>query len=161
MTETPIVETPKAAAIATGCLPCSMGHFGTASGLMQETTRFSHGPDGIASPEVIDRINMSLDEFNALERVDLRPEMIVQLSGWEKELAQRALTESRAARHKLENIHTSEELEEVAAHIQTVRKEIGKEWFQNKLKALSPEDKEEINHKLLQKLNEMGSDEDN
>ena len=153
-----IVQPGKAQEIAVGCVPCSMGHFGTCSGLLNESVRFSHGGDGVGSPEVIDRVNMCMDELNAMERVDLRPEMITQLSGWEKELAEKVLTESTRARHKLEGLTTAEELEEAASTISTTRKEIGREWFQHKLGALSKEDKDEVSKRIMAKIEEMAND---
>lgn len=68
----------KATSIASGCVPCAIGHLGTCSGLLNEAMRFAN-KDGMTSPEVIDRVGMCLDELNAMERVDLRPEMVVNL----------------------------------------------------------------------------------
>ena len=150
-------ESGKASAIATGCVPCAMGHFGTCSGILNESVRFAHGEQGLASPEVADRIGMCLDELNAMERVDLRPEMTVQLTGWEKELADKALAESRATRHALEAIQSADDLEMAAAKIQTARKDIGRQWFQNKLAALSPADKDEISKRVMAKIQEMAN----
>ena len=152
-----VVEEEKATTIATGCVPCAMGHFGTCTGILNESLRFAHGQEGMASPEVIDRVNMCMDELNAMERVDLRPEMTVQLTGWEKELAERALTESRGIRHALEGIQDVNSLEAVAAKTQTTRKEIGRTWFQNKLQNMSPTDKDEIKRRVMAKIEEMAS----
>jgi hypothetical protein len=155
------IEEGKAKTIATGCVPCAMGHFGTCSGLINESVRFAHSEDGVASPEVIDRVNMCMDELNAMERVDLRPEMIVQLDGWEKELAEKVLTESRATRHLLEGLTTPDELQEAAAKIQETRQEIGRKWFQNKLKNMSSDDQNEISRRVMAKIQEMATvDED-
>jgi hypothetical protein len=166
-TETSIVKSPqvevadgKAKDIATGCVPCAMGHFGTCSGILNESIRFAKGADGMASPEVIDRVNMCLDELNAMERVDLRPEMTVQLEGWQKELADKALAESRSIRHTLEGIHSYEDLEKVAARTQTSRKAIGREWFKNALPNMSPEDKEEVKRRVLAKIEAMAAAEE-
>jgi hypothetical protein len=136
---------------------CAMGHFGTCTGILNESLRFAHGQEGMASPEVIDRVNMCMDELNAMERVDLRPEMTVQLTGWEKELANRALAESRGIRHALEGLKDVGSLEEVAAQTQTTRKEIGRAWFQNKLQNLSPNDKDEIKRRVMAKIEEMAA----
>lgn len=114
--------------IATGCLPCALGHFGTCSGLLNEAMRFAR-KDGLNSNEVIDRVNMCLDELNAMERVDLRPELIANLPQEEKGIANRALSESRGLRHQLEGMSSVEELEQSAAQTQTTRKEIGRAWF--------------------------------
>jgi hypothetical protein len=130
--ETPAAPPSKATEIPTGCVPCAIGHFGTCSGLLNEAMRFAHG-DGIASGEVIDRVNMCMDELNAMERVDLRPEMIASLPRRQKKIAESALSESRQLRHRLEGIRTADELEQVAANTQTVRREIGRAWYQERL----------------------------
>lgn len=141
----------KASEVATGCVPCSIGHLGTCSGLLNEAVRFAN-KDGMDSNEVIDRVNMCLDELNTMERVDLRPELITQLPDWEKELAHKALQASRGTRHQLESLKTTGDLEIVAAATQTIRSEVGRAWFKEKLRGMSPEDKEEINKRMMQKL---------
>ena len=141
----------KASEIATGCVPCAIGHFGTCSGLLNEAMRFAKS-DGIESSEVIDRVNMCLDELNAMERVDLRPEMIAELPEWEKELANRALTESRATRHALESISDVETLEKVAANTQSARQEIGRAWFKERIKRMPKEEKAKLAEKAMERL---------
>lgn len=141
----------KATSVESGCVPCSIGHLGTCSGLLNEAVRFAR-KDGIASSEVIDRVNICTDELNALERVDLRPEMITNLPAWEKKLAEQALNESRAIRHKLESLSTFEELEKVAASTQSTRQHIGREWFQQRLSKMPKEEKTELIEKTLEKL---------
>lgn len=128
---------PKAKSIASGCIPCSLGHFSTCSGLLNEAMRFAL-KEGM-SGEVNDRVNMCVDELNALERVDLRPEMTTELTGWEKELAIKTLNTSRSIRHGLEGLTTVEDLEKAAANTQINRKEIGREWFQHKTASLPPD----------------------
>jgi hypothetical protein len=150
----------KAKEIATGCIPCAMGHLGTCSGILNESVRFAKTDAGVGSPEVIDRVNMCLDELNAMERVDLRPEMTTQLTGWEKDLAERALAESRSIRHTLEGMKDVKELEKVAATTQTSRKEIGRTWFQNKLVNMNDTDKEEIKRRVLAKIEELAAAEE-
>jgi hypothetical protein len=122
----------KAAGIEAGCLPCSIGHLGTCSGLLNEAMRFAK-KDGIASGEVINRVNICLDELNALERVDLRPELIITLPEWQKSLAGEALAESRSTRHRLEGIASVDDLEQAAATLQKTRNDVGKAWFENRL----------------------------
>jgi hypothetical protein len=139
---------------------CAMGHFGTCSGILSESIRFSRSPEGLASPEVIDRVNMCMDELNAMERVDLRPEMTVQLTGWEKDLANKALSESRNLRHMLEGLKSIDELEKASAMTQTTRKEIGREWFQKKLSTMSDTDKDEIKRRVMAKIEEMAATEE-
>ena len=126
--------------VATACIPCAMGHYGTCTGLLNEAMRFAK-KEGIDSGEVIDRVNMCMDELNAMERVDLRAELIVDLSEWEKGLANKALTGSRSLRHGLERLSSTDDLERVAATTQTTRNEIGREWFKQRLSTMSKEEK--------------------
>jgi hypothetical protein len=154
---TEIAPASKATAIATGCVPCAMGHYGTCTGILNEAMRFARGGD-ISNPEVIDRVNMCMDELNSMERVDLRPEMTVQLSGWEKELAEQALKDSRAIRHNLENLQSTSELEEIAAKTQTSRQEIGRRWFQAKLQNMSPDEKTAMQKRVLERIEAMATE---
>ncbi|MFA5991831.1 MAG: hypothetical protein WC794_06330 [Candidatus Doudnabacteria bacterium] len=149
----------KATAIATGCVPCSLGHFSTASGLLNEAIRFAN-KDGMSS-DVIDRVSSAIDEFNALERVDLRPEMTVNLEGNIKKLAIRTLKDSRDIRHGLENLSTPEELEILAAKAQNSRKVIAREWFEEKIanSKLSESDKTLVRDSLDKKLQEAEDEE--
>lgn len=149
----PIAEEGKASSVEAGCVPCAIGHFGTCSGLLNEAMRFAN-KDGLGSSEVIDRVNMCLDELNAMERVDLRPEMITNLPDWEKKLANGALTASRATRHGLEGLTTGNDLEKVAASTQTARTEIGRKWFQERLARMPKEEKERLAEKAIEKLEE-------
>lgn len=137
----------KAQAIATGCVPCSIGHLGTCSGLLNEAMRFARS-DGIASEEVINRCNMCLDELNALERVDLRPELIHGLPDWEKQLAEEALELSRSLRHGLEGLSSVDALEAVTAKTQGTRQKIGSAWFRERLSRMSPEQREMVEQKI-------------
>lgn len=140
-------HTQKATAIATGCIPCSLGHIGTCTGLLNEAMRFAR-KDGVGADEVIERVNMCLDELNALERVDLRPEMIQELPPWEKDLAEQALALSRSLRHDLEGISDVDTLEIVAAHTQTSRQEIGRVWFKERLSRMTPEQQVQLKTEL-------------
>jgi len=148
-----ITEEGKASSIEAGCVPCAIGHFGTCSGLLNEAMRFAK-KDGVGSSEVIDRVNMCLDELNAMERVDLRPELITDLPDWEKELANRALTASRATRHGLEELTTGNGLEKVAASTQKARTEIGRGWFKERLARMPKEEKEKLAERAIEKLEE-------
>jgi hypothetical protein len=136
--------------VATGCIPCSIGHLGTCSGLLNEAMRFAH-KDGVQSDEVIKRVNMCLDELNTLERVDLRPEMIHDLPDWEKSMADNALDLSRSLRHDLEQLSSLPELEGIAAKTQGTRQAIGATWFKEKFKRMSPEQRKQVEERLLEK----------
>jgi hypothetical protein len=151
--ENPVIASEKATAAATGCVPCSIGHLGTCSGLLNEAMRFAR-KDGVQSEEVIGRVNMCLDELNALERVDLRPELIHGLPDWEKTLAEKALSLSRSLRHDLEGLSTLESLEGIAAKTQGTRQEIGKSWFKERISRMSPEQREHVEQELEKIANE-------
>lgn len=142
-TEIPPPVENKATAVKTGCIPCSLGHFGAANGMLAEAMRFAR-KEGLGSGEVIDRVGEALDEFNALERKDMTPAMMQQLPEWEHELALKALDMSRKARHDLEALDSVEDLEKVAALVETTRKELGRAWFQAKFKTLTPENQQKV-----------------
>ena len=118
--------------IATACIPCSLGHFSTSVGLLNEAIRFKK--DGITSNEILDRIAQVLQEQNALERIDLAPIKIQNLVGWERDLAQGALDQSRSVRHTLENIENIEELAELAANTDRYYRNLSRAWFTHKIK---------------------------
>jgi len=146
----PSTTREKATGIATGCIPCSIGHLGTCSGLLNEAMRFAR-KDGVQSDEVIKRVNMCLDELNALERVDLRPEMIHDLPDWEKPMAEKALDLSRSLRHDLEQVPDLSMLEGISAKTQTTRNEIGKSWFKERFTRMTPEQQRLVEDKLREK----------
>jgi hypothetical protein len=147
----PPESSEKAMAIATGCVPCSIGHLGTCSGLLNEAMRFARS-DGIQSEEVISRCNMCLDELNALERVDLRPELMHGLPDWEKALAEKALNLSRSLRHDLEGVSTVDALEGITAKAQGTRQDIGSSWFRERLSRMTPEQRQIVEQKLKEKF---------
>ena len=134
--------------VATGCVPCSISHFGTCAGLLNEAMRFAR-KDGLESNEVIDRINKSLDELNALERVDLDSEKIYNLPPGDKEIAVKALNASRATRHSLESLTTVDDLESVTADVQTIRRDIGRDWYRYRLSQLPREKLNEADLEML------------
>jgi len=127
----PSEKTSQAENIATACVPCALGHFSTSSGLLNECVRFKD--DGITSNEVLDRVAKVLAEQNALERVDLTPEMIAQSPEWEREMAERALKESRSLRHKLEGLQSMDDIEAAAAETATFYRKLNREWYQKRL----------------------------
>lgn len=131
----------KVISIKSGCVPCSIGHVGTCTGLLSEGMRFARS-EGINSPEVIDRVTKCLQELNTMERVDLTEEKIVQLPPKEKEIAVKALQISRNIRHGLEGLTTANDLEALTAETQTASKEIAREWFNERLAKVPKEIKE-------------------
>lgn len=128
----------EAASRGTACLPCSQDHLSTCSGLLAEALRFARS-DGIESPEVITRIGLCRDELNALERVDLRPEVTAQLPDWEKELVGNVLNGSRGLRHDMTEISGVADLERVAGAAQALRGKIVKGFFVERLKRSTPQ----------------------
>ncbi len=155
---TPIAKKPpegqdKASGIEAGCVACATGHLGTCSGVLNEAMRFAR-KDGIKSVEVIDRVNICMDELNALERIDLRPELTLNLPPWEKELADKALAASRTIRHNLEGMSNIDDLELAAATTQATRQKVGREWFRQRLANLSPEEKKKVAEKAIEKVEE-------
>lgn len=144
-------QTEKASSIEVGCVPCAIGHLGTCSGLLNEAMRFAR-KEGVGSSEVIDRVNICVDELNALERVDLRPELTVNLPSWEKELADEALKASRSARHSLEGMTSVGGLEQATADIQRHRQDIGRDWFKQRLAKMPKKEKAKLAEKAIEKL---------
>jgi len=113
----------------TACVTCSINHLSACAGLLSdEAIRFARR-EGVTSEEVIRRISRCQDQLNAMEREDLAVEKVAQLPDWEKKLAIEAQNKSAEIRHKLENISSIEDLENVALEIKTVRDELGKKWF--------------------------------
>ncbi|MHB8084315.1 MAG: hypothetical protein ACYDHZ_00620 [Dehalococcoidia bacterium] len=124
-----------ATSIKKGCLPCTIGHFSTCTGLLNEAMRFARA-EGLGSDHVQENTQMCLDELNALERVDLRPERIEQLPAWEKELAIEALGKSREFRHEIEGLSDVDALSKLAANTQGSRMSLAKRWAHKKLASL-------------------------
>jgi len=120
----------------TACIPCTNDHLSTCSGLLAEALRFAR-KDGIQSIEVISRVGLCNDELNAMERVDLRPELTVSLLQWEKQLANDALNGSRDLRHNMADVASVEDLENVAAKAQTLRRHIGESWLKGRIASMS------------------------
>lgn len=165
----------KATEIATGCIPCAVGHLGTCSGLLNEAMRFAR-EDGIDSNDVVDRVGYCLDELNTMERVDLRPEMIVNLPEDEKALANRVLAASRNTRHALETAISTDSLERVAADTQILRTEVWREHMKARTtialpqvlkenlgveyEELSPKDQEALKQRIIEKIDELEIEEE-
>ncbi|MBA7568475.1 hypothetical protein ES708_10204 [subsurface metagenome] len=137
--------------IATACVPCALGHFSTSAGLLNEAVRFKR--EGISSNEILDRIAKCLQEQNALERVDLAPEMLQNTTPWEKGLVEEALQQSRALRHKLERIKSIDELEQVAADAASYYRELNREWYKGRFSHLGKEKVEAIEKRLSSEAN--------
>ncbi len=152
-----VTNEPSGEKVATSCVGCAIGHLATCSGLLKEAVRFA--PQGMDEPHIIQNLNICLDELNAMERVDLVPDKIVELPSWEQDLAHQALAVSRETRHFIESgIVSGDQLEKLSAHLTNVRQVIGTAWLQQKLRALSKEDKEEIQRRVMAKLENIGEE---
>jgi len=136
----------------TACIPCSQDHLSTCSGLLAEALRFAR-KDGVESVEVISRIGLCRDELNAMERVDLRPELTSQLPDWERRLANNVLNMSRNLRHDMAEILSVDDLEKIAGSAQKVRGDIGQQWLKGRIENMSPEEKAKVREKAQQMLN--------
>ncbi len=123
---------PKQETVAIACVPCCLGHFATSAGLLNEAVRFKG--EGITSNEIADRIAKVLAEQNALERVDLTPEKIRGAPPWERDIAEEALQQSRALRHRLETIQTIDDLEQAAADTEGYYRSLNREWWKRRFK---------------------------
>lgn len=135
----------------TGCIPCSVNHLSTCSGLLSEALRFARS-EGLGSEEVISRVGLCGDELNAAERVDLRAEKVAELPPAEKELAHQLLVEVRGLRHQLENLADAQGLEGLTARMQSLRTQVGKEWWMLRLRNLSPEEKAKLKELAQKKV---------
>jgi len=136
LTTAPVAEEAKTAiekiASARACLSCADDHWSTISGALSEALRFARD-EGISSDQVQGRIALARDEMNIMERVDLQPTAIAQLSGKEKELALWSLVHSRDFRHTVGNITTVDDLERAAARAKTLSEEHSKQYRQIRL----------------------------
>lgn len=124
--------------VGTGCIPCSVSHVATVAGQLNEAVRFAR--EDVLNPEVSIRIDNSLSEIAACERIDLAPENLVNLPSKEKEIANRAAARVRDLRHKLEWFKTADDLEQAASEATALQHDIGREWIILRLKGVSAEE---------------------
>lgn len=145
----------------TACIPCADDHLSTCSGLLSEAMRFAR-KDGIESSEVITRLGLCRDELNAMERVDLRPELTSTLPQWEKQIANLALNGSRDLRHDMAEMNSVDDLEKVAAKATRLRKEVSSRWMKGRLSQMSPEERKSVEERakaIRAKLGQTGEQE--
>jgi len=128
--------------IATACVPCALGHFSTSAGALNEAMRFKK--DGINSDFVLDEIALAIQEQNILERMDLTPEKLQNTPGWERQIAEEALLQSRQLRHRLEGVQSMEELEQMAADTARFYKKINRAWYKGRFRNLGRDKSEAI-----------------
>ncbi len=119
------------------CDICALDHFSTCAGLMQHARDFALR-EGIESQEVITRIARCREQLNSLEREDLTPANIVQLSPAEQKIAHNFLPKSSELRHALNDITSIDKLENVAANAQEISSSFQNEIFRFQLKREIP-----------------------
>ena len=142
-------EESQAAQIATGCLPCALGHFSTSSGLLNEAVRFKG--EGMLSNNILDKIAGALEEQNTLERDDLSSVKIQGLPEWERPIAEEALTQSRQLRHRLETIQSIDELVQVAADTKRYYIKLNRQWYRGRFSNLGTKKAEAIAQRVGEK----------
>ncbi|MBA7686825.1 hypothetical protein ES703_95284 [subsurface metagenome] len=135
-------------------MPCTLGHFSTTAGLLNEAVRFKG--EGITSNEILDRIAKTLQELNTLERVDLTPEKIRSAPDWERDIAEEALQQSRGLRHRLETIKTIEDLEAAAADTEVYYRRLNRQWWKRRFAQSGKAEQPEI---TLEKAKQMAAEE--
>jgi DNA-binding transcriptional regulator YhcF (GntR family) len=84
-----------------------------------------------------------------MERVDLRPELIINLVPSQKELADTVLVHSRNTRHALENLGDTDHLEKTAGELQRVRQQVGRAWFHERSKEIDKASSEPAEEEIL------------
>lgn len=104
----------------TACLQCCSDHLSTIAGALSEAVRFARGDDW---NEVGRRIRVAQEELNIAERIDLHPSEVVKLPKEQKEVADWILPKLRELRHLLQNIETTQDIEQTSAYISQLREE--------------------------------------
>lgn len=98
----------------TACLPCTRGHLATCAAVLAEAMRFARS-EGVAHPEVQDRVEACYEELNAWERFDVAPDKLQALPEAERQVMSRFIPRAREMRHHMEEIESVDALESVAA----------------------------------------------
>ena len=126
-TEEPKTDNP----VGTACLPCTISHIAAVSGQLNEAVRFAR--EDIQNDEISLRIDNSLKEIAAAERIDLAPEAVKKMLPEEQVLAKDIANELRDIRHGLEWFTTADELESLAARASELQSRVGKTWLKSRL----------------------------
>lgn len=145
---------PQSISGGTSCIPCASDHLSTCSGVLTEALRFAR-TDGMESEEVVSRVQLCRDELNAMERVDLRPELTIELEEWEKEIANNLLNESRTLRHDLADMTSVEQLEQAAGKTQTTRTGVGRKWVQGRLANMTDEERAQVKQRAQELIDKQ------
>ncbi|TDX48841.1 hypothetical protein [Orenia marismortui] len=101
--------------VDTSCIACARAHILAVKGMLNEALRFAR-EDGVAHPEVINRLDSSGEELVMLERFDWTPEKIQNSPVDEQEIVREALPKVRRLRQQVLNgINSSSDLEKAAS----------------------------------------------
>jgi len=142
-----------------GCVPCAADHFSTVAGALTEALRFAR-TEGLDHQEVLERIALSFDELNIMERIDAAPEKIERLSEEEQALMRNATVSSRDLRHSLSDLTSVEDLEAVAAMAQKARTDFRSGLFRLQLGQLQPEERQRVQERVRAMVDEQFADDD-
>lgn len=109
------------------CLPCSKNHVAAIAGVLSESMRFAR-EGGLKDPSVKERIGIATEELAAMERVDLHPAKVKQLSGTEKEVANWVLEKARSLRHTIDRMKTPGDLEKAIEEASSFNSEMSSKF---------------------------------
>jgi len=159
-TNTPsdVSSTSQVTAEGKGCIPCAADHFSTVAGALTEALRFAR-TEGIDHQEVLDRIAISFDELNIMERIDAAPEKLNRLPEEEQSLMRDATVMSRDLRHSLSDLTCVEDLEAVAALAQASRTDFRRRLFRLQLGRLQPEERQRIQERTREMVDDQFAEE--
>lgn len=112
--------------IGMACLPCTRAHLITVRGTLKEALRFALGEsEGVAHPEVQQRIDTAVEELVVMERFDLAPEKIAKTSNEERAVINEMLPQIRTLRQDLLNgPSTPEELQDLTSAVDELYKQV-------------------------------------
>lgn len=140
-----------------GCIPCAADHFSTVAGALSESLRFAR-TEGIDHQEVLDRIALSFDELNIMERIDAAPEKLERLSEEERTIMRDATIRSRELRHSLSDLKNVDDLEAVAAEAHRAGTDFRNTLFRLQLGKLQPEDRQRVQERAREMVDEQFAD---
>ena len=112
---------PQPRDVGKGCLPCSRDHFSAVYGVLDEALRFARRePEGLAHPEVQERLALAEKELNVWERVDMTPDKIQALPEGERQEVRDWVAEGSRLRQRLGQVSTVDELEKLAVRAKEI-----------------------------------------
>lgn len=106
--------------IDTGCLPCGKAHLGTVDALLREAAEAAQG-EGMASPEVQDRLSVAEEEIMALFADDWTEERIAKSPDHDKAVLEEYAPRVQKIGSRLAAIRSPEELADIAQETAELR----------------------------------------